>query len=61
MKITDIEIFVVDGGRKKWLFSAVRTDEGLTGYGEFGYGQVAKSLVGFVEDIREPYFHLVKE
>ena len=52
MKITDVEIFVVDGGRKKWLFSAVRTDEGVTGYGEFGYGTVAKSLVGFVEDIK---------
>ena len=52
MKITDIEIFVVDGGRKKWLFSAVRTDEGVTGYGEFGYGMVAKSLLGFVEDIK---------
>jgi len=52
MKITDIEIFVVDGGRKKWLFSVVRTDEGVTGYGEFGYGTVAKSLVGFVEDIK---------
>ena len=51
MKITDVEIFVVDGGRKKWLFSAVRTDEGITGYGEFGYGTVAKSLVGFIEDI----------
>ena len=52
MKITDIEIFVVDGGRKKWLFSAVRTDEGITGYGEFGYGTVAKSLVGLIEDIK---------
>ena len=52
MKITDIEIFVVDGGRKKWLFSAVRTDEGITGYGEFGYGTVAKSLLGLIEDIK---------
>ena len=52
MKITDIDIFVVNGGRKKWLFSAVRTDEGITGYGEFGYGTVAKSLVGLIEDIK---------
>ena len=38
MKITDIEIFVVDGGGRPWLFSAVRTDGGITGYGEFGSG-----------------------
>ena len=52
MKITDIEIFVVDGGRRPWLFSAVRTDEGITGYGEFGSGVAAHSLVGLVEDLR---------
>ena len=52
MKITDIEIFVVDGGRRPWLFSAVRTDEGITGYGEFGSGVAAHSLVGLVEDLK---------
>ena len=52
MKITDVEIFVVDGGRRPWLFSAVRTDEGITGYGEFGSGVAAHSLVGLVEDLR---------
>jgi len=34
MKITGIETFVVDTGftpRRPWLFSAVRTDAGLTG------------------------------
>jgi len=39
MKITGIETFVVDTGftpRRPWLFSAVRTDAGLTAYGEFG-------------------------
>ena len=51
MKITDIEIFVVDGGRRPWLFSAVRT-EGITGYGEFGSGVTAKSLVGLIEDLK---------
>ena len=52
MKITDVEIFVVDGGRRPWLFSAVRTDEGITGYGEFGSGVAAHSLVGLVEDLK---------
>ena len=52
MKITDVEIFVVDGGRRPWLFSAVRTDEGITGYGEFGSGVTAHSLVGLVEDLK---------
>ena len=41
MKLTDVEIFVVDGGRRPWLFSAVRTDAGITGYGEFGVGGAA--------------------
>ena len=52
MKITDIDIFVVDGGRRPWLFSAVRTDAGITGYGEFGSGNVAHSLVGLIKDIK---------
>ena len=52
MKITDIEIFVVDGGRRPWLFSAIRTDEGITGYGEFGSGVAARSLVGLIEDLK---------
>ena len=52
MKITDVEIFVVDGGRRPWLFSAVRTDAGITGYGEFGSGVAARALVGLVEDLK---------
>lgn len=52
MKITDIDIFIVDGGRRPWLFSAIRTDVGITGYGEFGSGNVAHSLVGLIKDIK---------
>ncbi|MDP7532689.1 MAG: mandelate racemase/muconate lactonizing enzyme family protein, partial [SAR202 cluster bacterium] len=51
-KITDVETFVVDGGRRPWLFSAVRTDEGITGYGEFGSGVAAHALVGLIEDLK---------
>lgn len=34
MKITAITTFVVDAGWRPWQCVAVRTDEGLTGYGE---------------------------
>jgi L-alanine-DL-glutamate epimerase-like enolase superfamily enzyme len=39
MKITAIETFAVNTGFKPprpWLFCAIRTDDGLTGYSEFG-------------------------
>ena len=52
MKITDIETFVVNGGRRPWLFTAVRTDAGITGYGEFGSGNAAHALVGLIEDLK---------
>ena len=52
MKITDVETFVVSGGRRPWLFSAVRTDAGITGYGEFGTGSAAHALVGLMEDLK---------
>ena len=54
MKITGIETFVVDTGftpRRPWLFSAVRTDAGLTGYGEFGCDGITRGLVGLVQDL----------
>ena len=37
MKITRIDTFVVNNGftpPRGWLFCAIRTDEGLTGYSE---------------------------
>jgi L-alanine-DL-glutamate epimerase-like enolase superfamily enzyme len=54
MKITGIETFVVDTGftpRRPWLFSAIRTDAGLTGYGEFGSDGITRGLVGLVQDL----------
>ena len=56
MKITAIETFVVDTGFKPvrpWLFCAIRTDEGLTGYSEFGCEGVTRGLVGLVQDLAE--------
>lgn len=52
MKITDIETFAVDGGIGAWLFCAVRTDEGITGWGEFGMGSYPKTLLGLIEDMK---------
>jgi L-alanine-DL-glutamate epimerase-like enolase superfamily enzyme len=54
MKITGIETFVLDTGftrRRPWLFSAIRTDAGLTGYGEFGCDGITRGLVGLVDDL----------
>ena len=39
LKITEIETFVVDAGWRPWQFCAVRTDEGITGYGEMSDGR----------------------
>ncbi len=51
MKVTAVETFAVDGGGGPWLFCAVRTDEGITGYSEFGTGAILKGTQGLVEDL----------
>jgi L-alanine-DL-glutamate epimerase-like enolase superfamily enzyme len=50
MKITGIETFVVDAGWRPWQFAAVRTDEGITGYGEMSDGRNPYGVVGTVTD-----------
>jgi len=40
MKITGIDTFVVDAGWRPWQFVAVRTDEGISGYGECSDGRM---------------------
>ncbi len=50
MKITDIETFVVDAGWRPWQFVAVRTDQGITGYGECSDGRNPYGVVGAVRD-----------
>jgi L-alanine-DL-glutamate epimerase-like enolase superfamily enzyme len=50
MKITAIETFVVDAGWRPWQFVAVRTDDGLTGYGECSDGRNPYGVVGAVRD-----------
>ena len=52
MQITDIETFVVDAGWRPWQFCAVRTDAGITGYGEMSDGRNPYGIVGTVEDFK---------
>ncbi|MDP6715042.1 MAG: hypothetical protein QF368_10495 [SAR202 cluster bacterium] len=53
MKITKIDTFTVKGLAWPWLFCAVRTDEGITGYSEFGFGRLAHGIVGLVKDFED--------
>ncbi len=50
MKITEIETFVVDAGWRPWQYVAVRTDEGVTGYGEMSDGRNPYGVTGAVTD-----------
>lgn len=50
MKITAIETFVVDAGWRPWQFTAVRTDEGITGYGEMSDGRNPFGIIGTIAD-----------
>jgi L-alanine-DL-glutamate epimerase-like enolase superfamily enzyme len=50
MKITGIETFVVDAGWRPWQFVAVRTDAGITGYGECSDGRNPYGVVSTVEE-----------
>jgi L-alanine-DL-glutamate epimerase-like enolase superfamily enzyme len=50
--ITGIDTFVVrTEGPMPWLYCAVRTDAGITGYSEFGNGKLARGLPGLVQDL----------
>lgn len=50
MKITGIDTFVVDAGWRPWSFIAVRTDEGITGYGECSDGRMPQSVVATAKE-----------
>lgn len=51
MKVTAVETFIVEGLNSPLVFCAIRTDEGITGYSEFGEGRLAKGMAGLVEDL----------
>ena len=50
--IENIETFVVDAGWRPWQFVAVRTESGITGYGEMSDGRNPFGIVGAVDDFR---------
>ena len=50
MKITGIDTFVVDAGWRPWSFIAIRTDEGITGYGECSDGRMPYSVVSTAKE-----------
>src|SRR6266581_443594 len=50
MKITGLDTFVVDAGWRPWQFVAVRTDAGITGYGECSDGRNPYGVVATVSD-----------
>ena len=45
MKVTSVETFVVRALAGPWVFCAVRTDEGVTGYSEVGSGPNPRGVV----------------
>lgn len=55
MKITSVEIFLLDGGRPTWrpVVCRVNTDEGISGYGEaaLGFDNGAWGAVGMLREI----------
>ena len=50
MKITGIDTFIVDAGWRPWSFIAVRTDQGVTGYGECSDGRMPRSVVSTAKE-----------
>jgi galactonate dehydratase len=58
MKVVDIQTEVVDGGWRNWIFLVLRSDEGLTGYGECTLEGREQAVVGVIQDFRR---HVVGE
>ena len=51
MRITKIDTFVVDAGWRPWTFVAIRTDEGVVGYGECSDNRNPLAVVGCIRDL----------
>tara|TARA_B110000014_G_C20125706_1_gene599439 strand:+ start:1342 stop:2640 length:1299 start_codon:yes stop_codon:yes gene_type:complete len=52
MKIESIETYVVDAGWRPWQFTEIKTDSGITGFGEMSDGRNPWGIVGAVEDFK---------
>ena len=53
MKITSVEVFAVEGLNQPLLFCAIRTDQGIVGYSEFGEGRLAHGMTGLIRDLSD--------
>ena len=51
MKITSVETFAVEGLNQPLMFCAIKTDQGIVGYSEFGEGRLAQGMKGLVRDL----------
>jgi galactonate dehydratase len=53
MKVTHLDVFPVSAGWRTWVFVRLRTDNGLTGWGEATLVFADAAVVGAIEDLRE--------
>lgn len=53
MKVTHFEVFPVSAGWRTWVFVRLRTDNGLTGWGEATLVFADAAVLGALEDLRE--------
>jgi galactonate dehydratase len=54
MKITKLSTLICDAGWRPWTYSKIETDEGITGWGEFGGGRNPYAILGCLKDL-EPF------
>jgi L-alanine-DL-glutamate epimerase-like enolase superfamily enzyme len=52
MKITQVEAMICDAGWRPWTFVKIRTDDGLTGYGECSDNRTPRAIAGCVDDLK---------
>ena len=53
MKITEVDTFIVNAGWRPWLFVAIRTDAGITGYGECSDMRNPYGIAGAIRDLQD--------
>lgn len=53
MKIVDVATLHCDAGWRPWSFVRIRTDDGLTGYGECSDSRNPRAIAGCVEDLKD--------
>jgi galactonate dehydratase len=53
MKVTHLDVFPVSAGWRTWVFVRLRTDNGLTGWGEATLVFADAAVLGALEDLRE--------